>query len=373
MQETIFKLLLTIDDVDNTVVLIISTVVGIISILQEIHSLRDNEQRKKRRRLWSCILIVSILVIIGTITRKNLVTVPSVVGYTYEDAKHVLCNHELKYTLVVDKGLYVTEQSPIASTAVKKGTVVELTTKPIGNNPEVISAWEGYINAEYGRLAVRFKNQDIKLIGSKGDTINCFGYQISDFKVKEAYLLEEKSGVEYHNYSIEEGILLFENIPKGIEFTLYVLLDGYEEAETKVKLSSQNMVEDTFSFSWGMIRSDMETAYPTTFYVANAENSTAMNIDYLANAKLMVQWPYENYWYGDYATNEGGCFEYGILINKDQKIRVTVINPFNNGVDYECEVTLYVPVMGEPMNNDIIFLNKDGTCEVISESEYFRW
>lgn len=120
MQETIFKLLLTIDDVDNTVVLIISTVVGIISILQEIHSLRDNEQRKKRRRLWSCILIVSILVIIGTITRKNLVTVPSVVGYTYEDAKHVLCNHELKYTLVVDKGLYVTEQSPIASTAVKK-------------------------------------------------------------------------------------------------------------------------------------------------------------------------------------------------------------------------------------------------------------
>jgi len=34
---------------------------------------------------------------------------------------------------------------------------------------------------------------------------------------------------------------------------------------------------------------------------------------------------------------------------------------------------LYAPKFGEPNPKDIIFLNKDGTCEVVSTEEYFAW
>jgi len=46
---------------------------------------------------------------------------------------------------------------------------------------------------------------------------------------------------------------------------------------------------------------------------------------------------------------------------------------FYNGVDYECEVTLYAPEFEKANPKDIIFLKEDGTCEVISADEYFMW
>lgn len=93
----------------------------------------------------------------------------------------------------------------------------------------------------------------------------------------------------------------------------------------------------------------------------------------MPNVKLWVQWTEEIAWKGDYFTNVDGEFPYTILINKNQKIKVRILNPFDNGDDYECEVTLYAPKFGEPNPKDIIFLNKDGTCDVVSTEEYFMW
>lgn len=306
-----------------------------------------------------------------TVTRRNLVEVPNVTGKTYQDACNILSSHELNYTLAVDNGLYVMEQNPIAGTVAEKGTKVELMIEPIGNNAEVKETWEKELNAEYGNLAVTFKRVEITLTGDTGETISCFGPVIYDYEVKEAYLVEAESGVEYHDYTIENGQLIFRDIPKGIHFTFHVLLKGYEEASTEVILSSQNMVDNTHSFNWGMVKSDADQALPTTFYVADAKNSSVMNVDYISNVKMWVQWPYDQAWFGDYLTDESGRFEYGIWLSGNQKVKVRILDPFDNGMDYECEITLYVPVMGEASNNDIIFLNKDGTCKVISNAEYF--
>ena len=132
------------------------------------------------------------------------------------------------------------------------------------------------------------------------------------------------------------------------------------------------MVDGTYSFTWG-ITSGRNMLLPTSFYVADATKSTIEDIEYMPGVKLWVQWPEKNAWRGDYFTNTDGEFPYSILISENQTVKVSILDPFDNGVDYECEVTLYAPIIGESNPQDIIFLKKDGTCDVISTDKYFAW
>lgn len=377
MREIILDLLLRTDDTVNFMILLLSAITGVLSFLKEIHILSNEGKRKKTKSpnkgVWACIFIVSLIVCMGALTRSKLTRVPDVVGKTYNDATHILSDHHLKYTLVVDNGLYIVEQIPSAGTPVLKGEKIELIAEPIGTNPEVREKWENSIHAEYGNVAVSFKDQEITLVGEDGETISCFGAKISDFKVAEAYLFESDSGVKYDDYNVENGALIFRRIPQGVNFTLYVRLEGYKEDDTEIMLSSQNMVEGTFSFSWGMEKINDSIVLPATFYVANASKSKMTDVEYMGNVKLWVRWPYSDSWRGDYYTNADGRFGNTILINKDCRIGVKIIDPFDNGKDYECGVNLYAMEMGKAIDNEIIFLNKDGNCEVISESEYFEW
>lgn len=369
MKEFFLEFLLSFDELFNQIVTIIAIAGGIMAIVFE---LKKPKEDKKKKWIYKCIIVVSILVIISTVIRDKITKVPSVVGRTYQDACNILSRYELGYNLVLDNGVYVVEQNPDAGTIVEKNTKVELYTEPIGNNPEVRAEWEKNLNVDFGNIAISFMDKDI-ILTDEGKTKACYGTIVDEYKVKYAYLLEEVSGVEYHDYIIEDGVMIFEHIPQGIEFELYVMLEGYELENTKVTISSQNMVEGTYSFKLSIIKTDMEMLLPTTFYVANSEDSTIMNVNYMSDIKLWVQWLDEPMWSGDYYTTEDGNFEYSILINKDRKIKVLILNPFGNGMDYECEVTLYAPKIGEVNPKDIIFLNSDGSCNVVNSVDYFGY
>ena len=90
------------------------------------------------------------------------------------------------------------------------------------------------------------------------------------------------------------------------------------------------------------------------------------------NLKKMGYYPFlvENPYY---YTDREGAFPYGILINRDQTIRVKLKDPFENGNEYECELTLHVPEIGEANPKSIIFVKKNGSCNVVSTDEYFMW
>lgn len=369
MKEIFFKIILSMDETVNMVVMVISIVSGIAAIVAEIHVKRE---QKINAWIWKCIIIASILVIACTIARRNITEVPNVVGKTYQDACHILSDNGLNYNLVRDNGVYVMEQNPVAGTVVEKDSFIELITQPIGNNPEVKKEWETSLGVDYGNVAITFKDTEL-ILAEEGKTKECYGPIITDYTVKKAYLLEETVGVEYHDYVIEDGVMIFKNIPQGIHFQLIVMLDGYEEARTEVVISSQNMVDETYSFTWGITSNDSEMLLPTTFYVADATKSTIEDIGYMSGVKLWVQWPGKIAWRGDYFTNTDGEFPYSILINENQTVKVSILDPFDNGVDYECEITLYAPKFGESNPQDIIFLKKDGSCDVISTKEYFMW
>lgn len=367
MKETFFKMILSVDETINMVVMIISIVSGIAAIVSEI---RVQKEQKKNTWIWKCIIIASILVIVCTVARSNMAEVPNVVGKIYQDACHILSDSELNYNLVRDNGVYVMEQKPVAGTIVDKDSFVELITQPIGNNSEVKKIWEESLGVDYGNVAITFKDTSL-ILAEEGTTKECYGPVITDYTVKKAYLLEENVGVEYHDFVIEDNVMIFRDIPQGIHFRLIVLLDGYEEAKTEVIISSQNMVDGTYSFTWGITSSSRNMLLPTSFYVADAEESTIENIEYMPGVKLWMQWPGKIAWRGDYFTNTDGEFPYSILISENQTVKVSILDPFDNGVDYECEVILYAPKIGESNPQDIIFLKKDGTCDVISTEEYF--
>lgn len=376
MQELIYKILFYFDNTANNFFLVVSAVVGILALIQEIHVFSaknvDKGENNKKKIVWACVIVVSFIVASGALIRKNLTEVPSVVGRTYENACNILSDCDLQYNLIANDGQYVTEQSIPVGTVVTKGTMIELTTDSIGSNADIRRLWEEQLDVEFGDLIVTFARTEIELVDSE-KTIDCFGPDIFDYEVKSAYLLDKKSGVEYHDYVIEDGRMVFHDIPEGIKFNFYVLLDGYEEATTEVTLSSQNMLDGAYRFTWRLEDSNTAMRLPATFYVANGDTSRPEKVDYISDVELWIQWPYKDAWIGDYITDKKGSLEYGICISSDTKIKVKIIDPFKNNHDYECEVTLRKPMLNEAINSDIVFLRKDGTCEVISESDYFFW
>ncbi len=89
-----------------------------------------------------------------------------------------------------------------------------------------------------------------------------------------------------------------------------------------------------------------------------------------------MQWSQETdkiIWQGDYYTNKSGGFPYSIMVNKDQTVKVKLKDPFGGGEEYECQITLYVSKVGEPIPSYIIFVKRDGSIEAISTDKYFMW
>ena len=369
MREMFLRAILTVDETMNMVTMILSIVSGILAIVAEF---RIRSRRNKKSWVVKLIIILSIIVVTCTVVRKNITQVPDIVGKTYSDACNTLSNNDLSYNLVLDNGIYVMEQDPVAGTIVEKNSRVELVTEPIGNNAEVKRIWEESLNVSYGNVAVTFKDTNI-ILEDAGKTVQCYGNVLKDYTVKKAYLLEKTVGVEYHDYILQDNVMIFKNIPQGIPFQLIVLLEGYEEASTEVTISSQNMEGGTYHFTWAMMSDHTETLLPIIFYVADGDKSTVNNVKYLSDVQLWVQWPDETVWNGDYYTDREGAFPYGILINRDQTIRVKLKDPFENGNEYECELTLHVPEIGEANPKSIIFVKKNGSCNVVSTDEYFMW
>ena len=232
MREMFLRAILTVDETMNMVTMILSIVSGILAIVAEF---RIRSRRNKKSWVVKLIIIVSIIVVTCTVVRKNITQVPDIVGKTYSDACNTLSNNDLSYNLVLDNGIYVMEQDPVAGTIVEKNSRVELVTEPIGNNAEVKRIWEESLNVSYGNVAVTFKDTNI-ILEDAGKTVQCYGNVLKDYTVKKAYLLEKTVGVEYHDYILQDNVMIFKNIPQGIPFQLIVLLEGYEEASTEVTL-----------------------------------------------------------------------------------------------------------------------------------------
>ena len=204
MREMFLRAILTVDETMNMVTMILSIVSGILAIVAEF---RIRSRRNKKSWVVKLIIIVSIIVVTCTVVRKNITQVPDIVGKTYSDACNTLSNNDLSYNLVLDNGIYVMEQDPVAGTIVEKNSRVELVTEPIGNNAEVKRIWEESLNVSYGNVAVTFKDTNI-ILEDAGKTVQCYGNVLKDYTVKKAYLLEKTVGVEYHDYILQDLSLI---------------------------------------------------------------------------------------------------------------------------------------------------------------------
>ncbi len=361
MKETIISFLFDINSTVNDIVLVISVLGSLISIVETFKAFG------KKKKIVNGILglLVCIILFFCSFAKRNLVEIPNVLGKTYQDACNILSENKLNYTLTLDNGLYVIEQNPREGVIVEKGYFVELKTAYIGANEAIIDDWEKTLNKKYGDIEIKFK--DISFyIKENGKAIECFGSEIKNLNVQYAYLMEKESGIKYQNYYVEDNVLVFKEIPWGIDFELCAMLEGYEEAKTNVTISSNNTQDNILKMDLGIINSDKEIALPTTFYIADSKGI------FMSGVKVWIQWV-DEVWYGDYYTDENGDFQYDIWISEDQNVNVRVVNPFENGVDYECEVTLRAPRIGTFDDNDIVFLKSDGTCDVIKESIYYKY
>lgn len=328
------------------------------------HGEEDNKQPVGLIALTVSLILVTLVTYVG----QNLVEVPDVVGYLYEDARQVLVEKNLKYSVLVDNGIYVESQEPAAGEIVAPGTVITLTVADTSSSEEAIAFFEKQINAtEFGNLELQFYDALVQVRNEAG-IIQCFGPDFYNFTVAEAYLLQEDYGIKYCEYSVKDGKLCFPDIPVGVEFTLYVLLDGYEEVKCDdIILSSINMTDNTFLLNLGLTKTGREYMPATSFRIADeAEN-------FLSGVNFQIKFSWEDMWYRDYVSNADGAFPYTFWLSEDQSIAVCVVEPFKNAQDVYCAVTLHKFSAGSIADDAVIIVANDGSCQVVAESDFFGY
>ena len=322
----------------------------------------------KKTIVLGSLAVALIVVAVATYAGQNYVEVPNVVGYLYEDARQILVDKNLKYSVLVDNGIYVESQEPAAGRIVAPGTVITLTVADTSSSEEAIAYFENQINAtEFGNLELQFYDAFVQVRNEAG-VIQCFGPDFYDFAVAEAYLLQEDYGIKYCEYSVKDGKLHFSDIPVGVEFTLYVLLDGYEEVECNdIILSSINMTDNTFSLNLGLTKTDREYMPATSFRIADeAEN-------FVGGVNFQIKFSWEDMWFGDYVSNADGAFPYTFWLCEDQAVDVCIVEPFKNAQDIYCSVTLHKFSVGSIADDAIIIVADNGNCQVVTESDFFGY
>lgn len=322
--------------------------------------------RKVTIYAWTFGAIISVVLAVCSVAGNYLVCVPDVTGTLYEDARRVLIENRLKYSLLVDNGIHVIDQIPEAGAIVAPGTVVTLTVEETRSSAGAINLFEKKMNvSQHGTLKVSFYEAKAKL-ESDGNFVDCFGPLLKDFVVVDAYLQHEADAVKYCDYTVEDDALVFRNIPMGIEFTLYIQLSGYEMMQIKtVQLTALNTVDGVFNPNMG-VTSLKNTFMPTTtFRVADEKGSFLENVD------IQIKWPWSDMWYGNYATNKDGQFPYYIWCEMDLILDVCIVNPLNDGSDRYCSVPLSRLYNSSIMDDAIVFILKNGECTIISESDYY--
>lgn len=132
-------------------------------------------------------------------------------------------------------------------------------------------------------------------------------------------------------------------------------------------LSSINMVDNTFQLHLGLTKDNLEYMPATSFRVADSEGRFLENVDFL------IKWSWSDMWYGGYSSTQDGSFPHVFCLDKNQSLDVCVVDPFGDGEEYNCTVTLRKYQVGQTANDDVIIVSKNGNCDVVDEETYFGY
>lgn len=318
-----------------------------------------------------CIVIVSIFFWAGSIMKNRLVKVPNIVGKTYNDACITLSRFGLNYDLIVNgKDMYVYEQGVEPGTIVNRGTKIILYTKRISSSENVIDTYAN--NKELCSLTITFVEANIILGDIYNDlNVDSYGKVIDDFVISEVRLVTKNSTVSYEDgyYIVEDGKLIFKNIVGNEDYLLNIILDGYNEINIPVRVSAKNVNDN--NIICGMTKTDSMTKTQVCFMLADLNNSTNMDVVYLADVRLDIQWS-ENEEYISYITGSNGQEDKEIWISQEQKINVKIVDPYKKGNDFICSIILYPMVINECVKYDIIFVGRDNECSVVNNIDFYN-
>ena len=230
MQETIYRFLMTVSDSVNTSITIISIVAWIISMAELFLGWKKGE--KHIVFVSVSVIVVAILVVGMTMTRRNLTEVPNVVKKTYQDACNILSSQDLNYTLVEDTGLYVTEQKPTAGTIVDKGTTVELMTEDFTSTSE----------KNENMISVKIKCIYIYAQNTSGEYVPVF-YSDIEFSDDMRCLLTS----EYNQYELvwADQTFQIENIVPGMYTLNFSNSSGYVSDKVEFPIFNDSRIEET--------------------------------------------------------------------------------------------------------------------------------
>lgn len=361
VREIVYQIVRDVGLIGQVVLTIVSGTADLIAIL----GLLRGERIVSKKIAWSCMVVISTLVCAGSIYGYFLSEVPDVTGYAYEDAIRKIAHADLKYDLLSADGLYVKEQAIAPGTIVYKGAQIDLITEEISSSDKVISEFEDMINADYGTLALNLHEIRI-LFKDEHRTVTYFGPKIDAISIIDAFLYQDEYCVKYNDFVVKDNLLIFNRIPKGIEFKLTVLAEGYEEVSDKaVSVSSEHTENDVYELHFGLMGRKEEFGLASSFRVVDERGNFLEDVD------VQIKWEHENMWYGYYNTDRDGCLEYMIWLGHDQMADICVVNPFRNGVDYHCKVNLHKYISGDMVDDDIIIVSKSGECHVVKSSKYF--
>lgn len=150
---------------------IVLAVVSVVSLISGIISIFEFFRSKRNKGVKFIIALISVVVLCFSFYGCNLVKVPDVTEYFYDEACKTLADAGLRYTKLIDKDwLVVKEQDPIAGEIVRAGQTVVLTVQSLTEDEfriqEFYKKYEGEPAAD---INVSLFEKEIGIISASGE------------------------------------------------------------------------------------------------------------------------------------------------------------------------------------------------------------
>ena len=349
---------------------IVLAVVSVVSLISGIISIFEFFRSKRNKGVKFIIALISVVVLCFSFYGCNLVKVPDVTEYFYDEACKNLADAGLRYTKLIDKDwLVVKEQDPIAGEIVRAGQTVVLTVQSLTEDEfriqEFYKKYEGEPAAD---INVSLFEKEIGIISASGEIP--LGRKIDSINVDnlELYIYEEINDVKIKQYEIStDEIFVFKNMPVGLKYRLVCLYKGYEVFDEKIEVTTSASIYGSVNRTVNLVPSGENLLSYNSIRIMNEDGK------FLDDIECWFAYDDSSMGNGTYHTNKNGTVDAAFKITEDQKLFIKILDPYANGVDYMCELELKSYGIGEAEDAPVVILKKNGVCEVTYESELFYW
>lgn len=300
---------------------------------------------------------------------ESMTAVPNLINNTYQEAEYKTGDLGLEILVTGGHGQYIKSQRPLPGESCRKGTTIQLELEEYRSSENAIADFVAAVGEEYIDINGQFSETEIELFVDNLTQIGCFGRDISNVKIVDAYLACKEYGVRYVDYEYVNGVISFKHVAKNAEYELVIKVAGYKDAKFGINPSWKDVAYEPLDvpYNFALVPEGRSFEMGSTLFFVNE------NKEFLPGFAFMIEWssnPLSEDGFPvrySYYTDVSGRTPFLFYVYDNYSIKVFPDN--NSSLNKEI-------IIGKASNEDTldyyIMINDDGTMTVLNSSEFWN-